>query len=126
MSLLRRVSSRGIPLPCRRRRGGARSRTWRSPSAAREGRSCRAGRGEYFTCSRRDPPHANLGVPRRNMGDLPSNRPPPAASGTLAKTPFLHLLIYAFEKKLGGTIEVAAPDGRVVSVLFVGGEPAKA
>ena len=60
------------------------------------------------------------------MGDLPSNRPPPAASGTLAKTPFLHLLIYAFEKKLGGTIEVVAPDGRVVSVLFVGGEPAKA
>jgi curved DNA-binding protein CbpA len=60
------------------------------------------------------------------MGDLPSNRPPPAASGTLAKTPFLHLLIYAFEKKLGGTIEVIAPDGRVASLLFVGGEPAKA
>ncbi len=60
------------------------------------------------------------------MGALPTNRPPPAASGTLAKTPFLHLLIYAFEKKLGGTIEVTAPDGRVVSVLFVGGEPAKA
>jgi curved DNA-binding protein CbpA len=60
------------------------------------------------------------------MGAFPTNRPPPAASGTLAKTPFLHLLIYAFEKKLGGTIEVVAPDGRVVSVLFVGGEPAKA
>jgi tetratricopeptide (TPR) repeat protein len=60
------------------------------------------------------------------MGALPTNRPPPAASGTLAKTPFLHLLIYAFEKKLGGTIEVMAPDGRAVSVLFVGGEPAKA
>jgi curved DNA-binding protein CbpA len=60
------------------------------------------------------------------MGELPTNRPPPAASGTLAKTPFLHLLIYAFEKKLGGTIEVTAPDGRIGSVLFVGGEPAKA
>jgi tetratricopeptide (TPR) repeat protein len=60
------------------------------------------------------------------MGASPSNRPPPAASGTLAKTPFLHLLIYAFEKKLGGTIEVVAPDGRTASVLFVGGEPAKA
>lgn len=60
------------------------------------------------------------------MGAPSSNRPPPAASGTLAKTPFLHLLIYAFEKKLGGTIEVVAPDGRTASVLFVGGEPAKA
>ncbi len=60
------------------------------------------------------------------MGALPTNRPTPAASGTLAKTPFLHLLIYAFEKKLGGTIEVTAPDNRVVSVLFLGGEPAKA
>ncbi len=60
------------------------------------------------------------------MGDLSSNRPPPAASGTLAKTPFLHLLIYAFEKKLGGTMELTTGDGRVVSVLFVRGEPAKA
>ncbi len=50
----------------------------------------------------------------------------PAASGTLAKTPFLHLLIYAFEKKLGGTIEVTTPDKRSVSLLFVSGEPAKA
>ena len=53
-------------------------------------------------------------------------RPAPSASGTLAKTPFLHLLIYAFEKKLDGTIEVVAPDDRSVSVLFVGGQPAKA
>ncbi len=60
------------------------------------------------------------------MGELPTNRPAPAASGTLAKTPFLHLLIYAFEKKLGGTIEVVAPDQRAVAVFFVGGEPAKA
>jgi curved DNA-binding protein CbpA len=62
------------------------------------------------------------------MGVLPPQlpRPAPAASGTLAKTPFLHLLIYAFEKKLDGTIEVVAPDERSVSVLFVGGQPAKA
>lgn len=57
------------------------------------------------------------------MGELPTNRPAPAASGTLAKTPFLHLLIYAFEKKLGGTIEVTAPDRRIVSVLFLGESP---
>jgi tetratricopeptide (TPR) repeat protein len=60
------------------------------------------------------------------MGDPPEHRPSPAASGTLAKTPFVHLLIYAIDKKLGGTIEVIAPDGRTAAVLFVAGEPAKA
>src|SRR5580704_14661589 len=59
------------------------------------------------------------------MGDSPPHRPSPAASGTLAKTPFVHLLIYASEKKLAGTIEVVAPDQRTAAVLFVGGEPAK-
>ncbi len=60
------------------------------------------------------------------MGDLSTQRPSPAASGTLAKTPLLHLLVYAFEKKLAGTIDVVSPDKRVASVLFVGGAPAKA
>src|SRR4051794_23219587 len=60
------------------------------------------------------------------MGDIPTNRPAPAASGTLAKTPILHLLVYALEKRLGGTIEFSAPDRRSASVLFVTGEPAKA
>jgi tetratricopeptide (TPR) repeat protein len=60
------------------------------------------------------------------MGDLSAQRPSPAASGTLAKTPLLHLLLYAFEKKLAGTIDVVSPDKRVASVLFVGGAPAKA
>jgi len=59
-------------------------------------------------------------------GEPPQNRPAPAASGTLAKTPFVHLLLYAVDKKLGGTIEVVTPDKRTASVLFVGGEPAKA
>jgi tetratricopeptide (TPR) repeat protein len=59
------------------------------------------------------------------MGDPPQERPAPAASGTLAKTPFVHLLIYAADKKLGGTIEVIGPDKRAASVLFVGGQPAK-
>ena len=60
------------------------------------------------------------------MGDLSTHRPAPAASGTLAKTPFLHLLIYALEKRLGGTMEVVTPDRRSVAILFVDGEPAKA
>jgi curved DNA-binding protein CbpA len=60
------------------------------------------------------------------MGDPPQNRPAPAASGTLAKTPFVHLLIYAIEKRLSGTIEVIAPDKRTAAVLFAAGEPAKA
>jgi len=60
------------------------------------------------------------------MTDTPRNRPAPAATGTLAKTPVLHLLIYAVEKRLSGTIEFAcAADGRSATVLFVGGEPAK-
>ena len=60
------------------------------------------------------------------MVDLASQRPMPAASGTLARTPLLHLLIYALEKKLAGTIDIVSPDHRVASVLFVAGEPAKA
>jgi tetratricopeptide (TPR) repeat protein len=60
------------------------------------------------------------------MGDQATDRPAPDATGTLAKTPLLHLLIYAFEKKLAGTMDIVAPDQRVASLLFVGGEPAKA
>jgi tetratricopeptide (TPR) repeat protein len=55
-----------------------------------------------------------------------AQRPSPAAIGTLAKTPLLHLLVYAHEKKLAGTVEIVSPDHRVASVLFVAGEPAKA
>ncbi len=60
------------------------------------------------------------------MVDLAAQRPSPAASGTLAKTPLLHLLVYAHEKKLAGTIDIVSPDERVASLLFVAGEPAKA
>ncbi|MGH7270026.1 MAG: hypothetical protein ACREJ3_06305, partial [Polyangiaceae bacterium] len=59
------------------------------------------------------------------MSEPPANRPRASASGTLAKTPLVHLLIYALEKKLDGTIEVVTPDRRAVRVLFIGGEPAK-
>jgi tetratricopeptide (TPR) repeat protein len=60
------------------------------------------------------------------MGDLPSTRPVPTATGTLARTPLVHLLLYALEKKLAGTIEFAAPPGRKAAILFVAGRPAKA
>src|SRR5260370_24964012 len=60
------------------------------------------------------------------MGDPPSNRPAPAASGTLARTPLIHLLLYALEKRLVGTVEFVLPDQRSASILFWNGEPAKA
>jgi tetratricopeptide (TPR) repeat protein len=60
------------------------------------------------------------------MGETPSNRPAPAASGTLAKTPLIHLLLYAREKRLVGTVEFVLPDQRSASILFWNGEPAKA
>jgi tetratricopeptide (TPR) repeat protein len=59
------------------------------------------------------------------MGDPSTNRPAPTASGTLAKTPLLHLLLYAMDKKLTGTMELFAPDKRNVAVLFAEGEPSK-
>jgi tetratricopeptide (TPR) repeat protein len=60
------------------------------------------------------------------MGDLPNNRPAPTASGTLAKTPFVHLLLYVLHKRLGGTLELLGPDERTAVVLFSQGEPLKA
>jgi tetratricopeptide (TPR) repeat protein len=59
------------------------------------------------------------------MGDPSTNRPAPTASGTLAKTPLLHLLLYAMDKKLTGTMEIFAPDKRNVAILFAEGEPSK-
>ncbi|HXN32224.1 MAG TPA: DnaJ domain-containing protein [Polyangiaceae bacterium] len=59
------------------------------------------------------------------MGDSTTNRPATSASGTLAKTPFLHLLVYALEKKLSGSIELFAPGKRSAAILFVDGQPAK-
>ena len=60
------------------------------------------------------------------MRDSTTNRPATSAIGTLAKTPFLHLLVYALEKKLSGSMELFSPDKRSAAVLFVEGQPAKA
>jgi tetratricopeptide (TPR) repeat protein len=59
------------------------------------------------------------------MGDPPNNRPTPTASGTLARTPLLHLLLYALDRKLTGTIELYSRDERNAVVVFQGGEPRK-
>jgi curved DNA-binding protein CbpA len=61
------------------------------------------------------------------MGDTPANRPAPAAAGTLARTPLVHLLLYALERKLAGTIELAAPPPTTATavLVFVAGQPAK-
>jgi len=59
------------------------------------------------------------------MGDSAANRPAPTANGTLGKTPFLHLVLYALEKKLSGTMEFLTPDKHGAVVLFAGGRPIK-
>ena len=59
------------------------------------------------------------------MGDSPSPRPPPAAGGLLSRTPLVHVLLYALDKRLAGTMEFRAFDGRLASILFVAGRPAK-
>lgn len=59
------------------------------------------------------------------MVDSAANRPAPAATGTLAKTPLANLLLYMHDKKLSGTLELLAADKRSVTVVFVAGQPAK-
>ncbi|MBV9946079.1 MAG: tetratricopeptide repeat protein [Myxococcales bacterium] len=60
------------------------------------------------------------------MADPNSPRPAPSATGVLGKTPLLHLLVYALEKRLSGTIELVTQDRRSAVILFAGGHPAKA
>jgi curved DNA-binding protein CbpA len=50
----------------------------------------------------------------------------PTAEGTLAKTPFVHLLIYMLDQRLTGTTVFHAPSGVTHSVFFHEGAPAKA
>jgi curved DNA-binding protein CbpA len=59
------------------------------------------------------------------MGDPTNARPAAVATGVLAKTPFLHLLIYALERKLNGSIELLSPDKRGAVIVFGGGQPSK-
>jgi tetratricopeptide (TPR) repeat protein len=54
----------------------------------------------------------------------PAARPTPAATGTLAKTPVVNLLLYAHERKLTGTIELTA-GSTSAAIVFRGGRAAK-
>ncbi len=50
-----------------------------------------------------------------------SGRPAPAASGELQRTPFAHLLVYAAERRLTGTLEFTHPEGHTAQLAVVGG-----
>jgi curved DNA-binding protein CbpA len=50
----------------------------------------------------------------------------PTASGTIAATPFGHLLIYALDRRLTGSMVFEEPDHRKHAVYFVHGAPAAA
>jgi len=52
--------------------------------------------------------------------------PEPSATGTLAKTPLPHLLVYAHDRELTGTFEFSGPTGQSATVLFIEGQPTKA
>ena len=58
--------------------------------------------------------------------NVPALRPAPTSSGQLARTPFAHLLVYAYDKQLTGTFDFRAIDGTTASVLVISGRPAKA
>lgn len=59
------------------------------------------------------------------MAEAKSIRPAPTANGELSKTPLVHLLLYAQDKKLTGTIELLSADKRSAAIVFASGEPAK-
>ena len=62
--------------------------------------------------------------PARAMTDG-QPRGAPTAEGSLAKTPFVHLLIYMLDQRLSGTTVFKLPNGSSHSVYFIEGTPAK-
>jgi hypothetical protein len=54
-----------------------------------------------------------------------SGRPEPSASGHFAKTPFPHVLLFAYERGLTGSMELHAPPEETATIVFVEGRPAK-
>ena len=54
------------------------------------------------------------------------SQPAPIASGTLAATPFGHLLVYALDRHLTGTMVFEEPEHRKHAIYFKGGAPAAA
>jgi tetratricopeptide (TPR) repeat protein len=59
------------------------------------------------------------------MAEAKSIRPAPTANGELSKTPLVHLLVYAHDKRLTGSIELLTADKRSAAIVFANGEPSK-
>jgi curved DNA-binding protein CbpA len=55
-----------------------------------------------------------------------SDAPAPTATGSFAKTPLPHLLVYAHDRELTGTFHFTGPAGEAATVLFIEGQPTKA
>jgi curved DNA-binding protein CbpA len=55
----------------------------------------------------------------------PAQLPEPSASGSLAKKPLAHLLIYALDRKLTGTFELADDRGAAVHIVVAAGMVAR-
>jgi len=60
--------------------------------------------------------------PVESTQDLPE----PTATGSFAKTPLAHLLVYAYDRELTGTFDFSGPTGQSATVLFIEGQPTKA
>ncbi|HEV8247662.1 MAG TPA: DUF4388 domain-containing protein, partial [Polyangiaceae bacterium] len=52
--------------------------------------------------------------------------PAPNAQGQLAQTPLLHLLVYALDRRLSGTLVLEDPNGKRHALYFLSGVPIKA
>src|SRR5262245_47140422 len=50
----------------------------------------------------------------------------PSAQGSLQQTPLLHLLVYALDRRLNGTLVLEDPTRRKHAILFADGVPTKA
>ena len=50
----------------------------------------------------------------------------PSAQGSLQQTPLLHLLVYALDRRLSGTLVLEDPTRRKHAILFADGVPSKA
>ena len=58
-------------------------------------------------------------------GRMQNQGPAPTAQGAFAKTPLPHLLVYALEQRLSGTIELLGGGASIATILFVQGMPSK-
>jgi curved DNA-binding protein CbpA len=63
-------------------------------------------------------------APLGESADAPPTAPP-TAEGTLAKTPFVHLLVYMLDQRLTGTTVFHASGGLTHAIFFYDGAPAK-